>query len=152
MFRLWCVWCFPRWLAQVIMILPPRQQYTFYCFVVDVSLCFRRMEQCYCRHGIVAISQSLLGIPAPNLSQVFGHVDTLRAHFHHPRVLEHPPWARSPCGFLLKALAGQHMISYFTLVQAFVTYQHSMKYLKLSLQKMLASGSSLSFGIGCRTM
>lgn len=32
------------------------------------------------------------------------------------------------------------------------TYQHSMKYLKLSLHLMPASGSSFSFGIGCRTI
>jgi hypothetical protein len=32
------------------------------------------------------------------------------------------------------------------------TYQHSMKYLKLSLHLMLFSGSSLNTGMGCRTM
>lgn len=33
-----------------------------------------------------------------------------------------------------------------------VTYQHSMKYLKLSLHLIPFSGSSFSFGIGCRTI
>ena len=33
-----------------------------------------------------------------------------------------------------------------------VTYQHSIKYLKLSDQTIPCSGSSLSFGIGCRTI
>lgn len=33
-----------------------------------------------------------------------------------------------------------------------VTHQHSIKYLKFSDHLMLFSGSSLSFGIGCRTM
>lgn len=32
------------------------------------------------------------------------------------------------------------------------THQHSIKYLKLSLQKILESGSSLSLGMGCLTM
>jgi hypothetical protein len=32
------------------------------------------------------------------------------------------------------------------------TYQHSIKYLKFSVHLMPLSGSSLSFGIGCRTM
>lgn len=31
-------------------------------------------------------------------------------------------------------------------------YQHSIKYLKLSLHRMFASGSSLSLGMGCLTM
>lgn len=55
--------------------------------------------------SIVIVGSSLraLGIPAPNLCEIFGHVDLLRLQLDHPRVLEHLPGHATAFGVLLQA-------------------------------------------------
>lgn len=92
-------------------------------------------------------------VPAPDLGQVPGHVDAFAPHLDHPGVVEHPPWTCPSAGFFLET-EGDHIseAACCTREKESSAYQHSIKYLKLSLQKMLAAGSSLSFGIGCLTI
>lgn len=45
----------------------------------------------------------LLVVPAPDLGQVFTHVDPFAAHLHHPRVVKHPPWTCPSEGILFQA-------------------------------------------------
>ena len=42
-------------------------------------------------------------LPIPHLLQEMSHVDLLRLHLYHPRVLKHAPWCGSARALLLKA-------------------------------------------------
>lgn len=89
-------------------------------------------------------------LPVPYGLQKLGHVHAFRLHLYHPRVFGNVPGCCSSVGVLFETV--------MSLAESTVsdvsgsTHQHSMKYLKFSLHLSLFSGSSFSFGMGCRTM
>lgn len=95
----------------------------------------------------------MLFVPAPYEGKVFHHVYPLGTHLGHPRVLEHLPRAGSAIGLLLQTVNRTSISIKFQMsVIGSATYQHSIKYLKLSLQYTSLAGSSLRVGTGCLTM
>lgn len=97
-----------------------------------------------------------LVLPVPDCSEELSHINSFGFHLDHPRMFQHPPWRRAPGRFLFKATANdQQAVEYKSVAQGH-TYEHSIKYLKFSLQRMscpLGSPvSSRSLGIFCATM
>ena len=94
----------------------------------------------------------LLVLPVPYCSQELHHIDSLRPHLDHPGMLVHPPGCGAAAAFFLETVSNVSTGRQVNKPVSASTYQHSMKYLKLSLHFSLFSGSSLSFGMGCRTI
>ena len=97
--------------------------------------------------------------PVPNRLQKRMHIHPLGLHIHHPRVLEHAPGCCAAVTFFLQTTrthTSQHHHPDNEVLHprhsCDCTYLHSMKYLKFALHFNLLSGSSFSFGIGCRTI
>lgn len=96
-----------------------------------------------------SLSLDLLLRPIPDRLQELRHVYSFRLHFNHPRMLHDMPRCCSPRRVFLETVSCQHG---FPIRFESVSYQHSMKYLKLELHVRLFSGSSFNLGIGCRTI
>lgn len=108
--------------------------------------------------GLVLLFGSILSrggyllflLPVPYSLQELRHVHAFCLHLYHPRMLGDVPGCCSSAGVLFETV--------MSLAESTVsdvggsTHQHSMKYLKFSLHLSLFSGSSFSFGMGCRTM